>query len=203
MPSNSHSARPQRRQVALCALLLALLSVLRGPGARAQEAPATVPGPGVTIFLVRHAEKSTQDARDPELTAQGVKRSQALARLLGKAGLTHLFATDYKRTRATLAPLVEASGLEVLIYDPRRPAEVLARLRSLPAGSVALVAGHSNTTPALFEALAGREGGELEDSPQGALIPEGDYDRLYCLTLVREAEGRARCAASFELRYGE
>ena len=43
-----------------------------------------------TIVLVRHAEKSADDPRDPNLDDAGVARARALARTLEGAGVTHL-----------------------------------------------------------------------------------------------------------------
>jgi 2,3-bisphosphoglycerate-dependent phosphoglycerate mutase len=155
-----------------------------------------------TVYLVRHAEKATDDPRDPNLSEPGVERAQELAHVLGKANVTHLFSTAYKRTRATLAPLAEAMGLEVDSYSPRDMGQLVERLRGLPAGSVTVVAGHSNTTPGLFKALSGVEGVDLEPSQYGPMIPDDGYDRLFSVTLG-EVEGAVRCLASVELRFGK
>lgn len=206
MPTTTPGGWRLGRRVLLLALLGA--STLTLAANLVQEPAAEDPGaaPGVTVFLVRHAEKGKDDPRDPTLTKAGEARARTLARLLGEAGVTHLFSTDYRRTRATLGPLVEAIGVELELYDPRRLELVGAQLAQLPAGSVAVVAGHSNTTPELFHLLTGREGRNLEESAHGRLIPEEQYDRLYCVTLVRGGEGvegPARAVAGVELRYGD
>ena len=66
---------------------------------------------------------------------------------------------------------------------------LLAALAKLPAGSVAVVSGHSNTIPALVRSLV----------VDGRLIPDladGDHDRLYIVTLWKDAP-----ASMLELRY--
>lgn len=191
-------------------LLLGLASAVgfHGPEAGGAGAAASQDAESrdVTVFLLRHAEKGTDDARDPSLSEAGRARALEIARLFGAAGVTHLFSTDYKRTRQTLAPLAEATGLEIVSYDPRKAEYAL---RGLPDGAIAVVAGHSNTTPGLFSKLSEREAVDLEDSAHGKLIPDGDYDRLYGLSLRGAAseDGGSEvahwdCVGSYELRYG-
>ncbi len=157
---------------------------------------------GTTVYLVRHAEKGKDDPRDPSLTEEGQARAEELARVLGSAGVTHLFSTPYKRTRQTLAPLAKGLDLPVEPYDPRAVPDLLKKLGELPAGSVVVVSGHSNTTPGLYRALGGKQAADLEESPYGRVIPEDVYDRLYSVTLANVAK-EVRCLAALERRYGE
>jgi phosphohistidine phosphatase SixA len=155
----------------------------------------------LTLFLVRHAEKGTDDPRDPSLSEEGHARAQQLAYVLSQAGVTHLFSTAYNRTRQTLAPLVEAIGLEVVEFNPRDAEDLSKKLKALPAGAVAVVAGHSNTTPGLYLALCGKQASGLEAHPRyGKLLPESAYDRLFVVTMV-EREGELRGLTGVELRY--
>ncbi len=90
-------------------LVLLALFVLLGAGLRGASPQATDGGQSkqpVTVFLVRHAEKDTSSAtnRDPGLTEEGTARAHALARLVAKAGVTHLYASQFTRTKSTLAP---------------------------------------------------------------------------------------------------
>jgi broad specificity phosphatase PhoE len=126
-----------------------------------------------TIVLVRHAEKSIDDARDPNLSEAGVARAQELARVLGDAGVTHLFSSEYKRTRQTLEPLSLVSGAAVQVVPAREPGALVSALAQLPRNSVAVVAGHSNTVPGLVRNLAGADPFTLSDE---------DYDHLYVVT---------------------
>jgi len=143
-----------------------------------------------TVVLVRHAEKGTDDPRDPNLTEAGVVRAEALARTLQGAGVTHLFASEYRRTQETLAPLALLAGVQVRIVPARDPRAVASAVRELPRGSVVVVAGHSNTVPALVADLGGGEPRELAES---------DYDRLYVVTMW----GDERKSSVLELRYGD
>ncbi len=96
----------------------------------------------VTVFLLRHAEAGDRSKTDdPALSAAGEQRAKALARLLGSAEITHLFATEYKRTQLTLVPLARSTSLRVQVISSRKREEQLRALRSLPGGATAVVAG--------------------------------------------------------------
>lgn len=153
-------------------------------------APAAPPDATVVV-VVRHAEKATDDARDPTLSQAGQARAQALARRLDATGLDAAYATQYRRTQLTAAPAAARAGVEVAV----RPAEAanaasygpdLARdLRALPPGSTALVVGHSNTVPAIVSAISGQPAPDM---------PETEYDRY--TVIVLDADGKARVFVS-------
>src|SRR5690606_26986076 len=66
-----------------------------------------------TVWVVRHAERDAGD--DPNLDASGRARAEALARLLADVPITAAFASEYRRTSATVAPLAEARGVETRV----------------------------------------------------------------------------------------
>ncbi|MBT8398150.1 MAG: histidine phosphatase family protein [Gemmatimonadetes bacterium] len=157
------------------------------------------------IFLVRHAERAddvTGEAAmakqpemamapqmmsdDPPLSEAGMERADLLATMLRDGGITHIHSTDYLRTRQTAEPTVEATGVDLSIYDASDLKAFAGELRSAPGTH--LVVGHSNTTPGLVEALGGDPG-----TPIGSL----EYDRLY-LVIIGETGIR-----TVLLRFGE
>lgn len=150
----------------------------------------------VTVIALRHAEKQSDGSRDPALSEAGEARAAALAELLSKAGVTHIFSTPYERTRATVAPLARALELELIEYSPADLGGLGQQLESLPPGSVALVCGHSNTTPALVLALGG-EIAELGTYRGAPALGETEYGRLFVLTLG----GAGQATKTLELRY--
>ena len=158
------------------------LAALQDRGEVALRAP-------VHVFLVRHAEKERDGTPDPGLTDAGRKRAEELARVLGSAGVTRLYASEFRRTRDTLGPLAEATELNVETIPAGAPDRLTAALRALGGGSVAVVAGHSNTVPALMRALGGDPGIDQ--------LPEDAYDRLFLVTLPDRGRPKA-----LELRYG-
>lgn len=163
--------------------------------ATVQAEPTEMQEP-VTVFIVRHAEKSKDHPRDPNLSAVGLRRAQGLRRQLESVGITHLYSTPYKRTRQTLEPLAQHTGVGIQSYSPREPEEFARQLRNLSPGSKAVVAGHSNTVPGLAEAL-GCSLQNLKGSYQGQpILMENEYDRL----LVLHISGN-RKSSLLEMRY--
>lgn len=133
---------------------------------------APVPTPqSDAIFLVRHAEKTTEKP-DPALTEEGQARAIALADRLEGEGITQIHSSDTKRTRDTAAPLAARLKLEVQLYDPSDLPAMAAKLKA--ASGRHLVVGHSNTTPQLTELLGG-DGGT-------PIVEATEYDRLYIVT---------------------
>lgn len=184
------------------ALALAVLLGCRPTASPDAPAPAATSEASVslaTVIFTRHGEKATDDPRDPSLSPAGEARAQALAALLARAGVTHLFATEFRRTQATLGPLASATGVTVTVVPAGAPDQLVAALRELPAGAVAVVAGHSNTLPGVIEALGGRVRDASASGVQ-QMLADDVYDRLFVVTLPRApATGEA---ATLELRYG-
>lgn len=115
----------------------------------------TRPAPtGIEFVIVRHAEKSNDDPRDPTLSEAGLARAQRLAAALAKQPLAAVYATAYRRTQQTAAPAASDHGLVVTTYDAALDAKDLAStLKQRHASGTVLVVGHSNTVPAIAAAL--------------------------------------------------
>ncbi len=138
------------------------------------------------MLLVRHAEKQT--GPDPSLSEEGRVRALALRELLISAGVDVLVASQFKRTSETLQPLADTLGLEIVIR-PLDTADVGASAREVVrgladefVGQTILIAGHSNTIPAMASALTGEEMPEFD---------ERDYDNLLILSPMDGAASRA------------
>ncbi len=145
-----------------------------------------------TIILVRHAE--TRDElgnRDPELSAAGQDRARELVRVLGDAKITAVYSTPLHRTLSTARPTADRLGLEIKTLAPTRTlVEDMAEvLREDHAGETVLVVNHSNTVPAIINALGA---GPYEQ------LGENEYDDLFVVTLA--ADGTA---SSVRLKYGQ
>ena len=130
----------------------------------------------IHIFLVRHAEKSTNDPRDPDLSEAGFERAQKLMFHLEKAGITKIYATKYKRTQQTVQPLADKLGIEIELYETDL-VDIISMVKSTHKGNV-LIAGHSNSTPKLVNKLLGRERFEKLD--------ESVYDKLFLMSKCGE-----------------
>lgn len=191
------AAAPQLSRGEFFAAFTGLFALAGVAGAQAPAA-AQADGPDVTeklrlpraIVLVRHAEKAVEGGADPALAPAGVQRAERLAQMLAASGVTHLFATEFVRTRATLEPLAKLVERPITEVSARDPKGLLSALESLPRGALAIVAGHSNTVPALVEKLSG---GRAKPT-----IEESEYDRLF-LVVQWGTERGAQLA--LELRY--
>ncbi len=156
---------------------------------------APVSATATNIVVVRHAEKSTDDPRDPSLSAAGQERARALSSALKDAGVTDIYVTQYKRTRQTAEPLAQLFGIPILerpvnaansaTYARDLAREILTR----SAGKSVLVVGHSNTVPDIVKALSGR------DVPP---IMDPEYDHIFIVTIP--ASGSPRL---MQLRFGQ
>ncbi len=144
------------------------------------------------IYLFRHAEPVfppyKEDPPNPPLNELGKDRAKKLAHVLGESGITHIFSTDFKRTRETVQPMADLLKLKTEIYDPYTLAEFASKLKQTH-GRLA-VAGHSNTTPQLVKLLGGEEGKPIDNY--------WEFDRLYIVFL--EPDGTA---TTIQLRYGK
>jgi len=120
-----------------------------------------------TLYLVRHAEKQSDETRDPELTKAGKDRAQKLTHWLQNKDIRNIWSTDYKRTRGTAKPLVEELGRNLDIYDPGSLPSLAKQLRD--NSNNAFVVGHSNTTPELARLLCKCSIADMDES---------EYDRL-------------------------
>lgn len=150
----------------------AVLLVAIGLGLGAEFVTAQVAP--VTVFVVRHAEKGPENP-DPELTAAGQARANALAFALADAEVTTIITSEFKRTQLTARPLAQLRHLNPKVLGAAKMDELIGQLTALPAGGRALVVSHSNLVPTIVERLSGQKVGALTDA---------DYDRIYVVTLT-------------------
>lgn len=142
-----------------------------------------------TLFvIVRHAEKATDDPKDPTLSETGRARALRLAERLVDQRVSAVYATAYRRTQLTAAPTALAHGVEVQTYAAVAPAaDFAAELRAQHTAGSVLVVGHSNTVPAIAGALCACEVAPLR---------EDEYDRLITIRVGRNGEAKLE-----EIRY--
>ena len=131
-----------------------------------------------TVFLVRHAERADSSpgtsptmAADPDLSAAGRTRAEHLAEALKDAKITAIFATEFKRTQQTAAPLAKALGVTVKIVTSKNEANLIADLEAAK-GNV-LVVGHSNTVPEIIKQLG---------VTTAVAIGDDDFDNLFIVS---------------------
>lgn len=171
-------------------VLVALLSSLAVPplGAAEEFSQTATPSGPASVVLVRHAEKAIEPASDPALSDAGRERAELLERMLAGSGVDALWASDRRRTQETLAPLSASQGLEVAVVAAEDVPGLVERLLAART-RLAVVAGHSDTVPAILAGLG------VADPP---VIADHEYDRLFLVTLSRDAEP----PSMVELRFG-
>jgi len=168
-----------RRLVPLAALVACLLAV--------PIAAETL----TTVVVVRHAEKATDQGQDPHLTDAGRARADLLASLLRTQPIGGLYTSEFHRTRETLVPLSQQSGIEIVTVPARETAGTLTaeRLIADHPGQLVVISSHSNLTPEIVEALTGDVAPAIDDST---------YDDLFVVTIHEDGT-----AHFLRLKYGE
>ncbi|MEL7451553.1 MAG: phosphoglycerate mutase family protein [Pseudomonadota bacterium] len=179
------SALRPRRYPALALLLsLALLAGCAQTTVvpeSADSSASSVDNTVTTVLLVRHAEKAANQGHDPELTATGHQRAARLASMLADLSPDIIFATQFKRTQQTVAPLAKSAGLDVTTVQAADIDSLAQRIREQHAGDTVVIAAHSNTVPAIIEALG---------SEPVPAIPESEYTNLYIVSLPATGIGK-------------
>jgi broad specificity phosphatase PhoE len=166
-----------RRRVAIASVIILLVCGWAMPQDRGQ----------VTVVLVRHAERAETPVDDPGLNPAGQARAAALVDVARKANVTAIMTTQLLRTRNTAEPTAKALGITPQVLnagDTRHVQNVAAAIR-MHAGKTVLVVGHSNTVPAILEALGVKE---------RASICEMEYDQVFTVKIA--ADGTASVSRS-------
>lgn len=129
-----------------------------------------------TIWIVRHAEKATTPANDPDLTPEGRARAAALAKQLKRQKIAAVYATPYKRTTQTGELSLKQAGLaEIKTYNPSDLPAFAKQILQEYMGKNILVVGHSNTVIPTLQAFGAAK-------PFDTLDDE-DYDQLFKVTI--------------------
>ena len=124
------------------------------------------------VFIVRHADKASSGGKDPDLSIQGQKRADALARILKDSQITSVFVTEFKRTQETAAPAAREAHVSSTVVSANDIGALVEKLRALNGN--ALVVGHGNTIPDLLKALG---------IVTPISIPEDDYTEIFVVSV--------------------
>ena len=124
------------------------------------------------VVIVRHAEKASNNEKDPDLSLVGQARSKVLAEMLKDSAISAIFTTEFKRTAETAAPTAAALGISTTVVPANDNRTLIEKLRTLKGN--ALVVGHGNTIPSLTKAL------RIETSVD---IQENDYNQVFVVAL--------------------
>jgi phosphohistidine phosphatase SixA len=78
--------------------------------------------------------------------------------MLSDASVDAIFVSQYRRTQQTAQPLAAALGLQPVVVPAEEQDRLVEQLRDASDGETVVVVGHSNTLPAIAEALGARLG---------------------------------------------
>ena len=139
-----------KRQTRLTLAIVVLIVILVATGCY----PARPPTRMTMVLLLRHAERD-----NGSLGEDGLERTDTLAHVALKAGVTAIYTTDTARTRQTVQPLADLLKLDPLIYQvgsPDQIREFATEVQKDHDGKVVLIVGHNPTVCQIDEALADR-----------------------------------------------
>jgi phosphohistidine phosphatase SixA len=139
--------------------------------------------PTTTVILVRHAERPA--GADPDLNATGQARAESLAVSLARSSVAGILHTQFKRTQQTAAPAATRLGITPVVVsaagaEAQHAAAVVEALKAF-TGRTALYVGHSNTVPAVIQALG------IAPPPP---IADGEYSHFFIVTRVGTGPAR-------------
>ncbi len=176
--------------------ILAPALVIQGcSGLGASRFATAAPSATTTVIIVRHAEKGTDDLRDPSLTQVGRERAVALRDVLKDARVSAIYSTQYKRNMQTVEPLAKQFGLTVIerpvhsMNSATYPADIAREVLAANQGKTVVVVGHSNTVPQIVQAFSGVPIKAMEDS---------EYDHIFIVEV--SASGAPRLV---NVRFGK
>ncbi|MGI8582631.1 MAG: histidine phosphatase family protein [Chitinophagaceae bacterium] len=130
------------------------------------------------IYVVRHAEKSTEPANDPHLTNEGKQRAETLKDLLKDKNIIAIYSTETNRTVETATPLSRVIKIPVQYYGNDTLSVFLQRVISLKKN--VLIVAHSNTSITMIKGL--------NLSHTTTFIPDNVYDNMF---IIKVKNGRA------------
>ena len=132
-----------------------------------------------TIWVVRHAEKLTDDPKDtnPVLSEKGLQRAEDLKQYLSKKKIEKIFSTPFLRTKNTAEPLAKILNIKVEIYETKIDANFANKIKALPNKNI-LIIGHSNTVLEIVNILGAK--------PPVQSLKDDDYDFLFEVKIKRD-----------------
>jgi broad specificity phosphatase PhoE len=125
-------------------------------------------------YVVRHAEK-LDNTPYSVLSPKGHERAAKLKDILLSKKIDMVFATTFRRTQETGAPLANALGKPLLIYRNNAVDSIAAVVNGNRNRNILLV-GHSGNIPSIIEGITGQK---------VAPIREDQYDNLYIIKFTK------------------
>lgn len=98
-----------------------------------------------TYYLIRHAEKTDSENKNPNLNMKGKLRAEKWMNVFRNVKFDAIYSTNYNRTIETAKPTSLNKNLKIITYDF---SEInYQNFLKETKGQIVLIVGHSNTTP--------------------------------------------------------
>ncbi len=133
--------------------------------------PAQTPKPanGGHIFVVRHAEKISENA--DELSEQGKGRAACLATTLKNANIMTVITSQFNRTQQTATATADEFKVHLKPIKADDNAAIAQAARDAAKSGDVLIVGHSNTVPQIVKAI-----GNVD-----VIVGDTQYDQLFII----------------------
>lgn len=154
------------RRAATFTTIISLAGVGACASAAGGDPPAIPDGRSeTTVYLIRHAEKTSDTEEDPDLSARGRARAESLAVQLRDSGVNIIITSHLRRTRQTAAPLAKLRNIRPTVIPISPTLAAHERNTALEVlrhpGATVLVVGHNNTIPNIVDRLGGGKIGDI------------------------------------------
>jgi 2,3-bisphosphoglycerate-dependent phosphoglycerate mutase len=120
----------------------------------------------VDLFVIRHAEKGTNDPKDPDLSEKGEERAETWSKFFEYIEFDKIYTSPLKRTHQTAEPTANKLGLKIESYQVGEEEAILKKLAHEQVMKVLWV-GHSNTIPMFVGKLMNKELEDIEEENFG------------------------------------
>lgn len=154
------------RRAATGVVFVSVFAACACAAANAGGAPVIPDGKNeTTVYVIRHAEKMSEQDRDPDLSQRGRARAESLAVQLRDSGVNMILTSDLKRTIQTAAPLARLRHItpKVIPIEASVDAQVQNTANEVlrHPGATILVVGHNNTVGKIVQKIGGGNIGDL------------------------------------------
>ena len=127
------------------------------------------------IYIVRHAEKSTEPSGDVYLSQQGRNRAHDLKKRLMHKRIAYIFSTKTNRTRETAQPLSDEIGIPINFY--KNDGIGLLAKRCIALKQNILIVGHSNTLLPIIDSF--------HVTHAKRVVDDSEYNNLFIILLKK------------------
>jgi broad specificity phosphatase PhoE len=154
------------RRAATGILSVSVLAACASAAASTADSPVIPDGKNeTTVYVIRHAEKMSEQERDPDLSERGRARAESLAVQLRDSGVNMILTSNLKRTIQTAAPLARLRHItpKIIPIESSVDAQVQRTANEVlkHPGATILVVGHNNTVGKIVEKIGGGNIGDL------------------------------------------